>query len=196
MNFLNFPWGGFVPSPGDKLMVPDLTTRDSEYCWWFVLYCSLDVQTFVIYPNKYVSAVTGYFISITSRVRYQSEGTFPTRYVIMNRSSPVEVIVSPCWAHCLVVDDISGKTWWQPQKFSYHEMCGYGDVVPWKSFPHQWPFVRGIHLVTIGFSNKGSVMWGIDFLSCVVSLKKFLNKQSSCWWFETPRNLRDLTTVK
>ena len=28
---------GFVPCPGDILMVPALTTRGCEYCWWFLL---------------------------------------------------------------------------------------------------------------------------------------------------------------
>ena len=28
---------GLVPCPGDKLMVTGWTTRDSEYCWWFIL---------------------------------------------------------------------------------------------------------------------------------------------------------------
>ena len=30
---------GSVPCLGCKLMVPDLATRDCEYCWWFLL-CS------------------------------------------------------------------------------------------------------------------------------------------------------------
>ena len=29
---------GFEPCPGNKLMVPDLTTRNCEYCRWFLLY--------------------------------------------------------------------------------------------------------------------------------------------------------------
>ena len=36
--FWIFHWlkAGFVPCPGDKLMVPDLTTRECDYCWWFL----------------------------------------------------------------------------------------------------------------------------------------------------------------
>ena len=28
---------GFILCPGDKLVVPDLTTRDCKYCWWLLL---------------------------------------------------------------------------------------------------------------------------------------------------------------
>ena len=28
----------FVPWPGDKLMIPDFTIRDSEHCWWSLLF--------------------------------------------------------------------------------------------------------------------------------------------------------------
>ena len=42
------------------------------------------------------------------------------------------------------------------------------DVIKWKHFPRNWPFVRGIH------------RW-ID-----LRLNKRLSKQSRGWWFETP----------
>ena len=39
MIFLNFSLSGkwLVPCPEDKLIVPDLTTLDYEYCWWFLI---------------------------------------------------------------------------------------------------------------------------------------------------------------
>ena len=38
MIFLNFHSlkAGSVSCPGDKLVVPDLTTRYCEYCWWYL----------------------------------------------------------------------------------------------------------------------------------------------------------------
>ena len=40
-----------------------------------------------------------------------------------------------------------------------YEHC---DVIPWKRFPHNWPFVRGIHRYPVDPTHKGPVMWGFE----------------------------------
>ena len=35
--FFSIIWKLVLPCPGDKLMDPDLTTKDCDYCWWFLL---------------------------------------------------------------------------------------------------------------------------------------------------------------
>ena len=57
--------------------------------------------------------------------------------------------------------------------------CVYDGTVAWKHFPHNRPFVRGIHQSPVDSFNKGPVMWNFD-VSFDVSLRKLLNKQSRC----------------
>ena len=66
----------------------------------------------------------------------------------------------------------------------------HGDVIKWKHFPRNWPFVRGIHRSTVNSPHKGQ--WRGDLMfSLIGALNKQLNKQSLSWWFETPmRSLR------
>ena len=37
------------------------------------------------------------------------------------------------------------------------------DVMACKTFPHYWPFVRGIHRWPVDCPHKGPVMWNFDF---------------------------------
>ena len=62
-------------------------------------------------------------------------------------------------------------------------LCYHEDVMAWKRSVHYWPFVRGI---TGGFPSQRASNAGRACVFFVVILKKLLNKQSSCWWFEAP----------
>ena len=65
-------------------------------------------------------------------------------------------------------------------KIPFHE-----EFKTWKYFTHYWAFCEGNPPVTGGFPSQRSEMWSFGGLF-EVSLNKLLNKQSSCWWFETP----------
>ena len=54
----------------------------------------------------------------------------------------------------------------------------HDDVIRWKHFPRNWPFVRGIH-------RPGPVTRSFDVFFDL-RLNKRLNKQPWGWWFETP----------
>ena len=56
------------------------------------------------------------------------------------------------------------------------------DVIKWKHFPRNWPFVRG---TTDGFPSQRPVTRSIDVFFDL-RLKKRLSKQSRRRWFETP----------
>ena len=47
----------------------------------------------------------------------------------------------------------------------------HGDVMPWKCFLHNWPFVKGIHRSSVHSPHKRPVRWSLDV---------FLNWKS-CW---------------
>ena len=56
------------------------------------------------------------------------------------------------------------------------------DVMVWQVFPHDWPFVYGIHR---HLSQRDP--WRGAWMYCAVAdPSKLFNKQSSCRWFETP----------
>ena len=57
----------------------------------------------------------------------------------------------------------------------------HDDVIKWKHFPRNWPFVRGIYRGPHKDQWRGAFMFS---LSC--ALNKRLSKQSSGWRFETP----------
>ena len=59
----------------------------------------------------------------------------------------------------------------------------YDDVIKWKHFPRDWPFVRGIHHSS-EFPAQRLVTRSFDIF-CDLRLNKRLRKQSWGWWFET-----------
>ena len=68
--------------------------------------------------------------------------------------------------------------------------CFHDDVMKWKHFPRNWPFVRGIHRSTVNSPHKGQWRGALMF-SLIGALNKQLYKQSLGPWFETPmRSLR------
>ena len=68
------------------------------------------------------------------------------------------------------------------------------NIMIWKLYPQDGPFVRGINLWQLDFPHKVPVMWILMF-SFNVILEKFLNKQSSCQWFELPWCSGDVTII-
>ena len=61
----------------------------------------------------------------------------------------------------------------------------HADVIKWKHFPRNCPFVRGIHRSPVNSLHKGQ--WcGAFMFFFDLCLNKRLNKQSWGWWFETP----------
>ena len=58
----------------------------------------------------------------------------------------------------------------------YHD-----DVIKWKKNPRYWPFVRGIHRWPVNSPAHRPVTQSFD-----VFFDLRLEKQSWCWWFETP----------
>ena len=54
------------------------------------------------------------------------------------------------------------------------------DVIKWKHFPRNWPFVRGIHRSPVNSPHKGQWRGALMF-----SLHKRLSRQSWGWWFKT-----------
>ena len=67
----------------------------------------------------------------------------------------------------------------------------HDDITSWQRLYHCWPFVRWINWWSIDSTEKGPVMWSFD----VVSLKKPLNKQWICQWFETPWSVCNVTII-
>ena len=59
----------------------------------------------------------------------------------------------------------------------------HDDVIKWKHFPRNWPFVRGIHRSPVNSPHKGQWRFDVFFDLC---LNKRLSKQSWGWWFEMP----------
>ena len=74
---------------------------------------------------------------------------------------------SPSWAR-------HGMSW----EFKMHD-----DVIKWKHFPRNWPFVRGMHR-SRWIPAQRPVTRGFDVFFDLHLIKR-LSKHSPCWWFET-----------
>ena len=65
---------------------------------------------------------------------------------------------------------VSLGSWWRHQK---------------ETFPHNWPFVRGIHRSPVNSPHKDQWRGALMFSLIDLRLNKRLSKQSWGWWFET-----------
>ena len=63
--------------------------------------------------------------------------------------------------------------------------CQHDYVIKMETFSALQSFVRGIHRSPVDFPSQSPVTQSFD-VSFDVRLIKRLNKQSRCWWFETP----------
>ena len=70
----------------------------------------------------------------------------------------------------------------------------HNDILTWKSFQHYCCFVREICQWLVDSPHIGPEMWNFD-VAFVVSMNKFLNKQSSFWWYEMSWHLHDITVM-
>ena len=61
----------------------------------------------------------------------------------------------------------------------------HDDLIKWKHFPRNWPFVQGNSPVTGEFPAQRPVTWSFDVFFDL-HLNKRLSKQWCGWWFETP----------
>ena len=79
---------------------------------------------------------------------------------------------------------------WQPWCFGhlvlllYCDTVIHDDVIKWKHFPRNWPFVRGIHRGPGDFPTQRPVTRSF-YVFLDLRLNKRLSKQSWGWWFET-----------
>ena len=69
-----------------------------------------------------------------------------------------------------------------------HRTDYHDDVIKWKRFPRNWPFVRGIHRSPVNSPQKRPVTRSFDVFFDL-RLNKRLSIQWWCWWFETPSRL-------
>ena len=60
----------------------------------------------------------------------------------------------------------------------------HDDVIKWKHFPRNWPFVKGIHRWPLNSPHRGQ--WRGALMYSLICLNKRLSKQSRRRWFETP----------
>ena len=61
----------------------------------------------------------------------------------------------------------------------------HDDVIKWKHFPRNWPFVPGNYRSPVNSPHKGQWRGALIF-SVILPLNKRLSKQSQGGWFETP----------
>ena len=89
-------------------------------------------------------------------------------------------IESGPWRRCAAVTCHWALSVWEPA----NNKETHNDVIKWKHFPRNWPFVRGIHRSPVNSPHKGQ--WRGALMLCFSCLNKRLSEQPPGWWFETP----------
>ena len=74
--------------------------------------------------------------------------------------------------------------WSLVSPYSITVLARHDDVMKWRHFPRNWPFVRGIHR-SRWFPTQSPVTRSFDVFFDL-RLNKRLSKQPWGWWFETP----------
>ena len=74
---------------------------------------------------------------------------------------------------------------WRTRISAHKGSWVHDDVIKWKHFPRNWPFVREIHRSPVNFPAQRPVTRSFDVIFDL-SLNKRLSKQPWGWWFETP----------
>ena len=57
---------------------------------------------------------------------------------------------------------------------------GHGDVIKWKHFPRNWPFVRGIHRSPVNSPHKGQWRVALIFSLICVWINDWINNREAC----------------
>ena len=78
---------------------------------------------------------------------------------------------------------LSVNTKYENSIASFTDSLNHDDVIKWKHFPHNWPFVRGIHRSAVNSSHKGqwrgSMMFFVDS-SVYSGAEYYLNNLEAC----------------
>ena len=67
----------------------------------------------------------------------------------------------------------------------WYSILNHDDVIKWKHFPRNWPFVWGIHRSPVNSPHKGQWRGALMF-SLICVWINLLGKKSRDWWFDTP----------
>ena len=96
-----------------------------------------------------------------------------------------------------ITPDVVFSSWYNAWSVSTHDL--HDEIMTWKYFPERNPAIESSSLLdsfpenismswqqlSVGSSHKVWVMWSFD-ATLVVGLKKLLNKQLNCQWWEMP----------
>ena len=76
-------------------------------------------------------------------------------------------------SHQIWSDKISLKEYMSPWHIEHD------DVIKWKHFPHNWPFVRGIHRSPVNSSHKGQWRGALMFTLICVWINDWVNNREA-----------------
>ena len=60
-----------------------------------------------------------------------------------------------------------------------HKMKGHDDVIKWKHFPRNWPFVREIHRSPVNFPHKGQWRGALMFSLIYAWINDWVNNREA-----------------
>ena len=91
---------------------------------------------------------------------------------------------------------LSLTTLWMPRRVCVH-VYAHDDVIKWKYFSRNWPFVRRIHRSPVNSPQKGQWRGALIVrpLCFDLRLNKRLSKQSWCWWLRRHRAHHDVIVM-
>ena len=96
-----------------------------------------------------------------------------------DRNISTEIVIHGyyCDRQCL---SVLKQTWDQLHKHSSHALCQFhDDVIKWKRFPRNWPFVRGIHRSLVNSPHKSQWRGALMFSLICVWINDWINNRKA-----------------
>ena len=89
------------------------------------------------------------------------------------------MVINHCYMICSscprVLHTVCKKVWlWQPSSYNEHD-----DVIKWKHFPRNWPFVRRIHRSPVNSPHKGQWRGALMFSLICVWINDWVNNREA-----------------
>ena len=75
--------------------------------------------------------------------------------------------------------DVITYPWWDPKKRPQVARSPHDDVIKWKHFPRNWPFVRKIHRSPVNFPHKGQWRGALMFSLIYVWINDWANNREA-----------------
>ena len=116
-------------------------------------------------------------ITIDFKIYFHSHALIITQAPTIN--TPLTYTLPFVWIPYITVLAIMVFSWKWKGKPSSTKLAWHDDVIKWKHFPRNWPFVRGIHRSPVNSPHKGQWLGALMFSLICVWINAWVNNREA-----------------